>query len=406
MALQVLPLRAAETEVRIGVLYPLSGASAAGGEAVLAAVRAAQDIANNRHDTALPLAPGAGLQKLDGAKVRLVVADHGGDPKRGSAEAERLIVEEKVAALYGAYHSSVTEAASAVAERHGIPFVTGESSSPRLHRRGFKWFFRTGPHDGHYTKVMFDFLKDFQAKRGISFATVAILHEDTAFGVDSAAVQDDLAAAQGLVVVTKTAYRANADSLVAEVEDLKATLPDVLLPTSYAKDAILFVEDAKHLGYNPKIVIAQNAGYTDPTFLKAVGPAAEGIISRAPFALDMVDRIPLIRDMNEIYKKHSGGKEIFDPPARSFVGALVLMEAIDRAGATDPEAIRQALRETYIPASQIPMPWFDIEFGPDGQNTGVAAILAQYQDGRFYTVYPFRFAARPVIYPMPAWSAP
>jgi branched-chain amino acid transport system substrate-binding protein len=120
----------------------------------------------------------------------------------------------------------------------------------------------------------------------------------------------------------------------------------------------------------------------------------------------MVDRIPLIRDMNEIYKKHSGGREIFDPPARSFVGALVLMEAIDRAGSTAPEAIRQALRETYIPARQIPMPWFDIKFGPDGQNTGVAVILAQYQDGRYYTIYPFRFAARQVIYPMPPWSKP
>jgi branched-chain amino acid transport system substrate-binding protein len=336
----------------------------------------------------------------------LVVADHGGDPDRGSAEAERLIVVEKVAALYGAYQSSVTEAASAVAERHGIPFVTGEPSSPRLHRRGFKWFFRTGPHDGHYTKVMFDFLKDFQAKRGIAFTSVGILHEDSAFGVDSARVQDDLAAAAGLAVVAKAAYSADTFSLVAEVEGLREAAPDVLLPTSYTNDAILFFENAAALEYQPKMIIAQDAGYMAPAFLEAVGSHAEGIISRAPFALDMVDRIPLIRDMNEIYKKHSGGSDIFDPPARSFVGALVLMEAIDRAGSTEPEAIRQALRDTYIPASQIPMPWFDIKFGPDGQNTGVAAILAQYQDGRYYTIYPFRFAARQVIYPMPAWSRP
>ncbi len=84
------------------------------------------------------------------------------------------------------------------------------------------------------------------------------------------------------------------------------------------------------------------------------------------------------------------------------VGALVLIDAINRAGSTDPEKIRDALRATRFPASAIPMPWNDIEFGPDGQNNGISTALIQMQNGTYYSVYPFEVAAREVIYPKPA----
>ena len=398
-----LPASAAENEVRIGVLYPLTGSNGPAGRASLYAVEAALDVAYNAYEVNLPLAAGKGLGLPGEARVTLVVADHGGVPERGRLEAERLVLEEKVVALYGAYQSSVTEAASAVAERLGVPFVTGESSAPNLHRRGFHWFFRTGPHDGQYTKVMFEFLEAFQTAREVNFDSVAILHEDSAFGSGSAAVQDELAAERGLLVVAKMAYRADTNFLLAEIEGLKRANPDVLFTTSYSNDARLFLNTAKALGYWPKMLIAQDAGFMDPGFLAAVGKDAEGIISRAPFALDMADRIPQIAIVNRIYKRHSGGQEIFDPPIRSFIGFLVLLDAIRRAGAAEPEAIREALRNTYIPAEQLPMPWFNIRFGPDGQNNGAAAILVQYQGGHYFTIYPFRFAARQVIYPMPSW---
>ena len=394
----------APDEIRIGVLYPLTGSVAKAGADVLAAVKTAQDVVNNRHDLDFPLAQSEGLPNLHGAKIRLIVADHQGKPELGRAEAERLITQEKVVALYGAYHSSVTAAASNVAERLQIPYVTGESSSPKLHTRGFKWFFRTGPHDGHYTKVMFDFMRDLQTKLGITIKTAGIMHEDTQFGVDSARVQVELAKRDGIEVTSKIAYRSKTTSLISEVQTLKASDPDVFLPTSYTNDAMLFVRTAKELDYNPKLFIAQNAGYNDPTFRETMGKDAEGIISRGPFALDMADKIPLIKDLDRLYKKHANGRTIYDPPVRSFTGALVLMDAINRAGSTDPEKIRVALTETNIPASQLTMPWQNIKFGPDGQNNGVGAVLIQLQGGTYYSIYPFEVAARDVIYPFPRWA--
>ncbi len=398
-------VQAQTNEVRIGVLYPLSGSVAKAGNDVLAAAKMAADIVNNIHDLDLPLARTEGLPNLGGAKIKLIISDHQGKPEIGRGEAERLITSENVVALFGAYHSSVSAAASNVAERMQIPYVTGESSSPKLTTRGFKWFFRTGPHDGHYTKTMFDFMRDFAKKKGVEFKTVAILHEDTQFGVDSARVQEQLANEAGMKVVAKIAYRAKSTSLVAEVQKLKSVNADVFLPTSYTPDALLFMRTAKELDYLPKLFIAQNAGYNDSTFLETMGNQATGIISRSPFSMDMADRIPVIKALNELYKKHSGGREIYDPPIRSFVGALVLMEAINRAGSTDPEKIRQALVDTNIPGDQLPMPWQNIKFGPDGQNLGVGTALIQVQDGKYYSIYPFEVAAREVIYPFPSWES-
>ena len=183
---------------------------------------------------------------------------------------------------FGAYYSSVTATASQVAERYQIPYLNAESTSPKLTKRGFKWFFRTTPHDGEFTQVMFDFMADFQKERGIKLGTVGILHEDSLWGTDSGKAQEGLAASGDYKVVNNIAYKKTTTSLTAEVQRLKAAAPDVLLPSSYTADALLFMRTAKELDYNPKLLVAQNAGYTDPTLLETLGMDAEGVITRSP----------------------------------------------------------------------------------------------------------------------------
>src|SRR5688572_3453745 len=92
-------------EIVIGVLYPLSGNAAQVGIDCVNAVKLAVDIVNGNHDLNMPLAKGEGMPGLGGAKVRVVVVDHQGKPDLGQAEAERLVTQEKVHALFGAYFS-------------------------------------------------------------------------------------------------------------------------------------------------------------------------------------------------------------------------------------------------------------------------------------------------------------
>jgi branched-chain amino acid transport system substrate-binding protein len=394
-------------DVVIGVMYPLSGPVAQVGLDCANAVKLAVDIVNRKYELNLPLAKTEGLLGLAGAKIRAVIVDNQGKPDVGQSEAERLITQEKVTALFGAYYSSVTATASQVAERYGVPFFNAESSSPGLTERGFKWFFRSSPHDGHFSQAMFEFMRDLEKRRGVTIKTLGIMHEDTLFGADSAKVQEELAKKSGYDVAVKMAYRAKTTNLDAEVGKLKAANPDVFLPTSSTSDAIVFVKTAKNLDYNPKLLIAQNAGWTDPSFLTEVGRDAEGHITRAPFALDLAAKKPMIREVNELFKKlrdNTSGRDIWDVPARAFTGFLVLADAINRARSTSPEEIRKALAATNIPAEQLIMPWSGIKFDEKGQNTGVRAILQQVQKGAYVTIYPFELAAGDVAYPMPSWK--
>jgi branched-chain amino acid transport system substrate-binding protein len=388
-------------EVVIGVLYPMTGPSAQIGIDARNVITVALDIINNTHNLNLPLAKAAGLPSLGGAKVRAIFVDHQGKAEVGLSEAERLITQEKVQALFGAYQSAVTTTASQVAERMGIPFMNADSSSPALTERGFKWFFRTSPHDGTFSQVMFEFLQDFEKKRNLKFQSVAILNEDTTFGTDSAKVQEQLAQKYGYTVAAKVPFRSGTTSLDAEVGRLKSANADVLLPSIYTSDAILLTRTLRNLDYAPKLLIAQDAGYTDPKFVTEMGKLAEGALTRAPFALDLAAKKPNIPVVDGMFKKLSGGRDMADVSARAFTGFLVLVDAINRAGSTEPAAIQKALRETNMPADQLLMPWTGVRFDEKGQNVGVRAILQQLQGGTYHTVYPFDLATKDVIYPVP-----
>ena len=397
---------AQQKEVVIGLLYPLSGPTASAGIDEKHVFELFADMVNGKE----PMLPGPFYQKLKGlsglsggARLRLVFVDHQGKPDLGQAETERLITQEKVHALYGAWHSSVTATESQVAERFGVPFLTAESASPGLTRRGFRWFFRTSPHDEHFSQAMFDFLADFQKKKGVRIETVAISNEDTLFGTDSAKVQRALAQKYGYRIVADFAYRANSTSLTAEVQKLKAGNPDVWFPTSYQSDAILFTRTAKELDWNPKMILAQDAGHIDPKFVEQTGKDSDGYLSRSPFPSDLIDKNPVAKALNGPYKARSG-KELYDLPARAVTGLVTLVDAINRAGSTDPEAIRQALTKTDIKPADLLMPWTGVKFDETGQNVGVRAIIVQLQGGKYWTVWPFEGATRDVIFPIPKWS--
>src|SRR5437762_12210861 len=75
-ALLPIAARAQSSEVVIGVIYPLSGASAQIGVDAQKAFETAADLINKNYDFELPLAKGEGLPGLGGAKIRVVFADH------------------------------------------------------------------------------------------------------------------------------------------------------------------------------------------------------------------------------------------------------------------------------------------------------------------------------------------
>jgi branched-chain amino acid transport system substrate-binding protein len=394
----------AQEEIRIGVIYPLTGAAASTGLELKNALELAADMINNgTKGLNLPLTTTGGLPNLKGAKIKLIFGDHQGNPQTGATEAERLISQEKVVALVCCYFSNVTNTASQVAERNGIPFVNPESSSATLTQRGFKWFFRTTPHDDLFVANFFEFLKDVEKKKNISVKRIALFNENTLFGTETTKIEEKLAGEQKYPIVEKIIYPAKSTQLTSEVQRIKAANPDLIMQSSYLGDAILSMKTYKELGVSPDALLANDAGFNDSEFLKTMGKDAEYVLSREVWALDLASKNPLIKQVNDLYferyKTNFNGNS-----ARTFTGLMTLAEAINRAGSTKPEAIQKALVETDIPGSKLIMPWKGIKFDATGQNTLGSGIIVQVQDGKYVTVWPFDLASKDVIWPMPKWD--
>ncbi len=397
---------AAQEEVRIGVIYPLTGAAASTGLELKNVAELAAHLVNTpskAKDLKLPLPLGAGLPSLKGAKVKLIFGDHQGNPQVGASEAERLITQEKVVALVGSYQSNVTATASQVAERYGVPFLNDSSTSATLTQRGFKWFFRTTPHDELFVQNFFQFIKDMEAKKGIQVKRIALLNENTLWGSETTKLEEKLAKEHGIEIVEKILYPAKSTQLTSEVQRLKAAKPDLVMQSSYLGDAILSMRTYKDLGFAPPALLANDAGFNDSEFLRTLGRDGNFVLSREVWALDLAAHKPLIKALNEIlherYQVNFNGNS-----ARTFTGMLTLLEAVNRAGSTRPEAIQKALRETNIPGDRIIMPWTGIQFDATGQNQLGAGIIVQVQDGMYATVWPFNLASKEVLWPMPGWA--
>ncbi len=402
MLLTVVDIYAGEKEVKIGAIYPLTGGQAPTGQDAKNAIELAEEIINNAYELNLPLARTKGLSGLGGATVKFIMGDSQASPEKGMAEAERLITGQKVNALLGCYNSNVTAPAAQVAERFRIPFLNPDSTSPVLIDLGLNWFFRTTPDDATFVENFFQFFEDLK-ERGVKIESIASVCQNALSGVDNANLIRGFAEEYGLELVEAQLFTPNSADLSSEIQRLKASNPDVLIAHAEIADAILLTKQLKDFDFNPDAVVASAAGFVVAEYLGTLGREADYIISREVFSLDFASKKPIVKAVNDLYRARFG-KDMNGHNARVFMGALVLADAIDRAGSTDPEAIRRTLAATDMPSDQIIMPWQGIRFDETGQNILGSGILVQVQEGTYRTVWPWDVATADLVWPAPVWG--
>lgn len=387
--------------VRLGVIYPLTGNAASAGQAAKAAVDLGAEIVNSPHTglKSLPLGEGAGLPRLCGAKIELVSVDHQGDPSIGQSQTLRLITQEHVAAMLGAYHSSVALTSTAMAERYDIPFLVADSVALNITQRGFKWIFRSGPIAPDFAAAYTQFLGDMK-NSGKKVDSIAVVNENTDYGTSVAASIVDAAKKVGLAV-TQIAYSAKSTDVSAQVLQLKGMRPDTVIFIGYTADEILYMKTLKDLDYLPPMIVGDDAGFSDPSFIPAVGDITQGAMNRSAWDAGKPGTVAFI--INELYKAKTG-RDMDDTSARWMQGFFVLAGAIDRAGSTDAAKIRKALQETELRPDQLMIGYRGVKFDATGQNTLAATYLIQLQGKEYKAVWPQARATATLAWPMKGWK--
>ncbi|MNC45767.1 hypothetical protein D3C75_947520 [compost metagenome] len=141
------------------------------------------------------------------------------------------------------------------------------------------------------------------------------------------------------------------------------------------------------------------AGFVDKDFVKLLGADAEGILTSATWSSDLIQSKPIVGQVNELYKKEYG-EDMYGYVPHAITGMLVLADAINRAGSTEPDKIREALLATDYPGDSLIMPWEGVKFDPETQqNTIGSNVLLQIKDGEYHVVWPFNVATQELVWP-------
>jgi branched-chain amino acid transport system substrate-binding protein len=161
--------------VNVGVIVPLSGANAQFGINSRNGIQLVADEIN----------AAGGIKEFGGAKINLVIADSTSTPTTAANVAQRLLTQNDVVAILGAFASSLSIAISEVTERRGVPLLT-MSFSDQITSRGFENIFQVVAKASVLGKAQFDGTVAIAKGAGQKLERIAIMYEDTAYGTSQA----------------------------------------------------------------------------------------------------------------------------------------------------------------------------------------------------------------------------
>ena len=190
----------------------------------------------------------------------------------------------------------------------------------------------------------------------------------------------------GLNVTQNIAYSANSTDVQPQVLQLKEKNPDVAIFISYTSDAILYTKTMKELNWKPAIMIADDAGFNDPAFVKSMGSQVEGLISRSSFSAGKPGSVAAIFDA--LYKKKTGGDGLDDVSGRGLQGFLVLADAHQPRRLDRPRQDPGGAQGDRPQADQMVAGYDGVKFDDKGQNTLASSVVTQMRGGQYVAVWP------------------
>ncbi len=334
--------------------------------------------------------------------IKIVFYDDQSTPQVSAKLIERLIVKDKVDLLLGGYGSSQVMAASASAERHGYPYISGGAAANSLYERGFKYYFGTL---GKATEEVRGCVKVFETVKPKP-KTVAIVGANIPFTALACQGFKTYAEKSGFKVVHYELFPIKLQDYNTMLEKAKAAQPDVLLVGSHLGVALRVMKAMKEIDFSPKAV-AFSYGPTVPAFIQGLKGDAEYVFAASEWTPNLPYTGPLFgsaADFNRTYHQRFGRYPDYVEAAAA-AGAVVLGRAIEELGLKpglgrgDREKLMKRLHEMDL------MTFYGrVHFGADGANVAHPPVAVQVQDGKVVNVFPAKAAEGRPRYPMPPWS--
>ncbi|MGX4770117.1 ABC transporter substrate-binding protein [Bradyrhizobium guangdongense] len=400
--------------LRIGLIYDLTGPFAAGGSvASSVGAQIAIDLVNEK----------GGI----GGKTKIVPVSADSQSKADVAinEAERLISQEKIDIINGVYSSAhAVPMAAKVEQQKKILWITTAVSTAVFKDKNLQYVFRAQIHSDQYGQAFAGFLTEHaKAKLGMEpkDVKVALIHEDGPYGVGVAAADEAYAKEAGLQIVLKEGYSASAPDLSVLVTKLKRAKADVISHAGYNPDITLFLRQARESGLRFKMLFGAGAGYSQLDKLRATfGADVDNFCNIDPVPAQLLDPSKLAPGMGDLinamvtrYKAKTGATDVPPHCSMGFNQTWVLLNNVlpvakEKYGSFEPDAIRKAALDVDIPAGGT-IQGYGVKFFPpgtplSGQNERSTPVVMQNAGEHISVVWPTNIRTQDPVFPLPKGS--
>jgi branched-chain amino acid transport system substrate-binding protein len=273
---------------------------------------------------------------LLGRPVRVIVEDDQGRPEEAQTVVTKLITSDRVVAVLGEVASSRTLAAAPVAQSNGVPMVSPSSTNPAVTEVG-DYIFRVCFIDPFQGLVMAKF-----ARNSLGVTNVAVLRDirnDYSVGLADVFVENFTQ--MGGTIVADESYSEGDTDFSAQLTAIRSRSPQAIFVPGYYTEVGLIARQARSLGITAPLLGGD--GWDSPSLIEIGGEALEGSYFSNHYSVD--DPSPAIQKFVTDYRTRFGET----PDALAGLGydaAMILFDAITRAGSTDGAAIRDALAQT------------------------------------------------------------
>lgn len=320
------PLWAAD-KIKIGFHAPLTGFAASDGK-------------SSSEGAKLAVAQVNAAGGIDGKMLELIIYDDQAKPAQAIPSANKLIGQDKVVIGISGSYSGPTRSAAGIFQEAKIPYISAYAIHPDITRAG-NYVFRTS------------FLGEIQGRGGAKLVgeilnkkRVVMITLQNDFGKSLAAGFKSASAKFGLTVLNEYQYSIKDRQFGAIVAKVKADNPEAIYASGYYFTAGPLVNQLRSGGVTVPIIGQE--GYDSQKFIEIAGKAAEGIIITT--SLNRDSDLPETKNFIQEFEKKAGFKADM-VAASAHTAIMVAAQALKKAGATDPQALREAIAQTDLKVS-------------------------------------------------------
>lgn len=300
--------------------------------------------------------------------------------------------DQGIKLILGSYGSANTEAQAAVIERNNQVMVDSSGADDKIFAKGYKRTFAVLSPASEYAASIVKALADLASPKPTS---VAFLSADDGFSKTAADGGVAAAKAAGFTVTGPELFPNGATDVSSALNKVKGSAPDVIIGSVHLAEGVAIVKQVKELGLKPK-AIGETVAPPTPDFVTTLGAAADGVLGSSQWTKAVSGKDDYFGDASaydaDIQKAfgHAAGYH----NAEASAACLALVLATEKAGSTDPTAVRDALA-----ALDVTTFFGRVKFDATGKNVTKPMVVIQIQGGKAVTVWPKDMAEGSLVWP-------